>query len=467
MKISVPDLSDFRNPKGLEKLSGFMKRLIYPCICLVFLALACNYTSRATPNAPNNPTPTTSPTANDSSLLGETPVPEQTEENKLPTPTAGSLIVAYIKDGNLWVWSQGQRRQLTQEGEVSRPRLSPDGRIIAYLRPADDFHLEMWAINVNGENERRLVSVADLDAIGGGVRDPSALAINPYRFEWAPGTHQLAYNTYQVFQGPGLSLLNDLNLVEADTLQKTNLLLSGWGGEFYYSPDGGQIAISQPDKVILANADGSDYRPVMNYPVVTTYSEYRYYASPVWAEDGKSLRLALPPVDPLATPQQPTSLWRIAADGSEPQQNGTILAVPFFEQPVEFSPDLARIAFVKEVGQPTENLRELHLAANDGSGDWMYAKAVALHFQGWAPEANRFAYTLGEAQELWVGSLQDVPKQPGGGMYGVQNLGWVDSNRLLFWQSSGGGFELFLANLQGGTLLLDTITGAPDYDFTP
>ncbi len=185
--------------------------------------------------------------------------------------------------------------------------------MIAYLRPADDFHLEMWAIDVDGENERKLVSVADLDAIGGGVRDPSALAINPYRFDWVPGTHQLAYNTHQVFQGPGLSLLNDLNLVEADTLQKTNLLLSGWGGEFFYSPDGSQIAIVQPDKVILANADGSDYRPVMNYPAVTTYSEYRYYASPVWAADGKSLRLALPPVDPLATPRQPTSLWRIAS----------------------------------------------------------------------------------------------------------------------------------------------------------
>lgn len=401
------------------------------------------------------------------SLPAGTPSLEQTQVNQLPTPAAGSLTVAYLKGGDLWVWSQGRARQLTRSGEANRPRLSADGKVIAYLLPADDFHLEIWAIDVDGKNERKLASVADLDATGASARDPSALAINPYRFAWIPGTHTLAYNTQQVFQGPGLSLLNDLNLVEADTLEKTNLLLSGWGGEFFYSPDGNQIAISQPDKLIVSKADGSDYRPLMNYPVVTTYSEYRYYAMPVWEADGKSLRLALPPVDPLAKPAQPTSLWRIALDGSQPQQGGSILAVPFFEQPAVFSPDLERIAFVKEAGQPEENLRELHLAANDGSGDWIYAKAAALRFLGWAPDSSHFAYSLGDTQELWLGSLQETPSQPGGETDGVQDLRWVDNSRLLFWQASGGSYDLWLSGLQGGKLLLDSVAGGLEYDFVP
>jgi len=444
-----------------------MKKVFYPALWLVLAALACNYTNRPAPTAPNTPTLASSPAATAASLPVGTLSPVQTEENRLPTPTAGSLTIAYLKEGNLWVWSQGSSRQLTNTGEVYRPRISPDGKVIAFLRPVDDFHLEIWAINVDGKNERKLVSVADLDAIGGGVRDPAALAINPNRFAWLPGMRQLAYNTHQIFQGPGLSLLNDLNLVEADTLQKTNLLLSGWGGEFSYSPDGRQVAVIQLDKIILMNADGSDYRPLMSYPAVTTYSEYRYYALPVWAADGESLRLALPPVDALATPQQPTSLWRIAGAGSDPQQIGSIFAVPFFDQPVVFSPDRARIAFVKEVGQPAENLRELHLAASDGSGDWVYAKATALRFQGWAPDSSHFAYTLGEAQVLWLGSLQDTPSQPGGGINGLQDLRWVDSSRFLFWQSSGGSFELFLADVRGGIWLLDSVTGGLDYDFIP
>ncbi len=356
---------------------------------------------------------------------------------------------------------------MTKSAEAHRPRLSPDGKVIAYLLPADDFHLEIWAIDANGQNERKLVSVADLDAIGASARDPSAVAINPYRLEWIPGTHRLAYNTHQIFQGPGLSLLNDLNLVEADTLQKTNLLLTGWGGEFVYSPDGSQIAISQPDKIMLSKADGSGYRPVFSYPAVTTYSEYRYYAMPRWEKDGKSLRLALPPSDPLATPAQATSLWQIPGEGAEARQYGGIVAVPFFEQPVFFAPDLARIAFVKESGAPAENMRELHLAANDGSGDWLYAKAAALHFQGWSPDAEKFAYTLGDTQELWLGSLKEAPRRPGGGMNGVQDLRWVDDERFLFWQANGASLELILANLEGGTILLDSVTGGPEYDFTP
>ena len=143
------------------------------------------------------------------------------------------------------------------------------------------------------------------------------------------------------------------------------------------------------------------------------------------------------------------------------------LRLPFFEQPVELSPDLARIAFVKETGQPTENMRELHLAANDGTGDWLYAKGVAIQFQGWSPEADRFAYTLGDTQELWLGSLKEAPRQPGGGMSGVQNLRWVDNQRFLFWQAVGGSLELALANLEGGTILLDSIVGGPEYDFIP
>jgi hypothetical protein len=52
-------------------------------------------------------------------------------------------------------------------------------------------------------------------------------------------------------------------------------------------------------------------------------------------------------------------------------------------------------------------------------------------------------------------------------MNGVQDLRWVDSHRLLFWQASGGSFDLFLANVGGGTVLLDTVVGGLELDFTP
>ena len=56
------------------------------------------------------------------------------------------------------------------------------------------------------------------------------------------------------------------------------------GGLFYFSPDGVQVALVQPDSISMAIADGSGLRErVLVYPRVITYSEYHYYASPVWA----------------------------------------------------------------------------------------------------------------------------------------------------------------------------------------
>jgi hypothetical protein len=320
-------------------------------------------------------------------------------------------------------------------------------------------------VDTDGTNERRLVSIADLDKIGGGVRDPSAAAVNPFSFEWLPGGHTLAFNTYQVFQGPGHALLDDLNLVDADSLAITNLLLAGWGGEFAFSPDGSQVALSTSSAIFLADTDGGNYRQVLSYPEVTTYSEYRYYARPLWSPDGSFLRVAIPPADPLAQPPQATSLWNIPADGLPPVQEGSLFAVPFFEEPVAYSPDLSRLAYLVEVGQPAENLRELHLATYDGAGGWMYYKAALLHFAGWSPGSRSFAFIRGEDQQAWLGSLDAAAETLPGDPYGVPKLIWVDARHYLYLQEKMGIFDFNLASLDGGITLIDTLPQPPDFDF--
>jgi hypothetical protein len=337
---------------------------------------------------------------------------------------------------------------------------------VAFLRPVDDFHIELWGLSLVAGQERKLVSVADLDTIGGGVRDPSAVAVNPYHYEWIPGTHTLAFNTQQVFQGPGLSLLDDLNLVDADNGEITYLLLSGWGGQFTYSPDGRQIVISTPTKIFLADADGGNYREIFYYEPVITYSEYRYYAFPRWSPDGSFLRLALPPADPLARPAQPTSLWTIPTDGSAPTRDGGVQAVAFFESPVEYSPSLARIAYLVEVGQPAENLRELHIATFDGQGDWVYSKAPAIQFLGWSPNSQRFVFTTDLDQQTWLGGIDAAGVTFGDDPYRVSNLSWVDAKRLLYVKEQLGEYDFYLADLDGRATLLDSVPPPPPgYDF--
>jgi hypothetical protein len=105
---------------------------------------------------------------------------------------------------------------------------------------------------------------------------------------------------------------------------------------------------------------------------VITYSEYRYYAEPVWAQDSSELRLALPPADPLAEARQPTAIWRIPANGEAAQQIGSVPAAPFFMQPVVFSPDFSHLLYLAETGEPAQNLSELYIANGDGQGAWVY-----------------------------------------------------------------------------------------------
>jgi dipeptidyl aminopeptidase/acylaminoacyl peptidase len=402
------------------------------------------------------------------SSLFETGTPIPGQEQQAPTPEFGDLKVAYTSEERLYLWSDGSVKQLTSSGDVHEPRISPDGKIIAFLRTADEFHLELWAVNTDGSSERKLVSVADMDAIGGGVRDPAALAVNPYRFRWIPGTHQVAFNSQQVFQGPGLSLLNDLNLVEAETLEIQNLFLSGSGGEFFYSPDGKQVAITQPDKIMLSNADGSEYRTVFTYEPVTTYAEYRFYAMPHWSAQSDFMMVAIPPVDPLAQSPQATELWRIPNGEGEPELTGSVTTVMFQEQPVVFSPDLKRIAFLKAAGQTSENLRELHLATSDGQGDFIYAKAAPILFQSWSTDSIQFAYSTGLEPEAWIGSLEELPQAMDPAFNGAQGLRWTSQDQFLFWLPSGNAFELYLSTRDGEAVLLDTVfTTRPFLTFSP
>jgi Tol biopolymer transport system component len=456
-------------------MSGHLRfRLLAWVVLALCLGLACNltrYTGGDAPTATSEASPeglTDEPPASTglaTSEAGGGPSPEtvepQTGELEAATPEAGQLVVVYTKDGNLWRWQAGEIQQLTSTGDAYNPSLSLDGRTVAFLRPAGNFHTELWAIDLDGTHERRLVSISDLDTIGGGVRDPSAVAINPYHYAWVPGSRSLAFNTQQVFNGPGLSLLDDLNLVDVDSGEITNLFLAGWGGEFAYSPDGSQVAISKPDSILLAKADGSDYREVLRYEMVLTYSEYRFYAAPQWSPEGDFLRVVIPPVESLAQPPQPSALWKIPAVGGEPVQEGSLLAVPFFDQPVRYSPELERLAFLREIGQPSENRRELVLATYDGNGQWTYASGPLMHFASWSPDGQRFAYVLGESQEAWFGSLEEAPQPMEGERYGVSNLQWAGDSRVIYVVQRGESFDLYLRDLEAGARLLDSTTGVP------
>lgn len=474
-------------------------RLAFLLILAISIILACNFVpprglqstpALETPFTPtetiltptNGVTPAGSPTATSTPQPEPTGLPTNTQEIPPATatltppeptqpalPELSDLRLVYIKEGNVWLWTQpGSGVALTTSGQALEVKISDDGLIVAYTRAVDEFHTELWTVQTDGTEESPLVTVEDLAAMGEAVQDPNARAIVPYHFVWIPGTHTLAFNTRQVFEGPGLVLLDDMRLVNADTFEQSTLLPPGSGGEFTYAPNGNQAAIITPTKISLINADGSQRRDgVLEYESVITYSEYEFYARPVWAADSASLRVAIPPPDPLAQPTQATTLWQIPTDGSPASQLGSVIAAPFFGAPVVFSPDLAYIIYLRETGEPAQNIRELHIASPDGSGDIIYHTAPLVQFEGWAASENRFVFAFGENRELQLGQVGEgfIPLSPDPA--GIFNLRWIDPQRYLHLKENAGMIELRLSGLDGTGLLLDTVENAPpSYDFS-
>ena len=92
------------------------------------------YPPSSSPTAPGRPSPTPSPTPPPTSA---TPagVPAGTSDSVAALPS-GIRALAYVVKGNLWVRTAAAPlpRRLTDDGRVSRPRLSATGKWVAYCR---------------------------------------------------------------------------------------------------------------------------------------------------------------------------------------------------------------------------------------------------------------------------------------------------------------------------------------------
>jgi hypothetical protein len=436
-----------------------MKKTVHFSIvaaALIFVTLACGSLPTPAPTLDVGDVVATQLAATLTALAPVVPPPAT-----VPPPAPQPLRVAYVKDNDLWLWTEGAgARQLTVSGGVQEARLSDDGQVIAFVREPVIFHPEILAINSDGSSERMLVSSAALWAAYSGSPGDFPGGIGVYHMDWRPGSHALYYNTKPLYEGPGLMGYDDLRAVDADSLAQTTIFNPGEGGMFHFSPDGAQLALVTPTSISLANADGSRLRRnVLTFAPVITYSEYLYYPDPVWAADSSGLRVAIPPADPLIEPLQPTGLWYLPIDGSAAIFSGNILAMPFAWPDTAISPDLSRVGYVTPVGVPTENLRELHLAGADASGDAIYIGGESAEFIGWLPNSSQFVFVIrgsGVTRGTHVGSVGGGYITLSADPYLMHAITWVDSTHFLHLRRNGDAWELRYNELGGaGSTLLD------------
>ena len=428
------------------------------------------------------------PIALPTNTLAPTLIATQTEPTLIPTstttlqavlptpPSALALRVAYIKNSDVYLWIEGNDPvRLTDVHDAVSVRLSDDGEFIAFKRQnqADATLQELWVVNTSGiPDPHVLVGATELESLVPPDAGPSILGYGVLDYNWRPNTHILSYSTLILHDGPGFGPNHDLRLVNTDTMEKITLFDTGEGGIFYYSPDGNQLSFSNPDSISLVNSDGSNLRAdVLTYPKVITYSEYEYHPHPIWSADGDSLRITIPPHDPLAEPLPPTSLWFIPTDGSPGTLLGNIQAMPFAWPNNAYAPDLEHVIFAMPVGDPASNQRELQIANGDGSDQISYDQAESLEFISWSPDSWHFIYQIhqGDRKGIYLGSLNTLPKLIILDPDMVLEIKWLGSSRLVFPLQNGSQWQLYVQNPSDGSLsMIDVIPDSnPDFDVLP
>lgn len=383
-------------------------------------------------------------------------------------PVPSGLMVAFVKNDQLWLSSVGSKetRALASTSRTNgQVRISDDGTIIAFLKGND-----LWAVDSDGSDERQLLGAADLAPM-----EPEGPGLGINRLEWVPGTHTLAFNT-RLNLAFGLALSDDLHLVDADTLEHRTLLPPGEGGEFYYSPDGRQVAIVTPGEISLIDANGSGrHSQALTYTPVNTGSEYQFYAQPVWAPDGSALRVLIPSVSALTQPFEQTTIWHIPADGSPAWMLTSIDAAPLASaDSLAFSPDLEFVAY-PQLRQPAgvevelaERWLEVLRVANGDRQAYPYASTLFR----WAPDSRRFAFLIDRYEPQlyigqWSGETIRGSVDPGTSVYDVR---WVDADHYLYItrRTAEDGlvtWDLVLADLHGSSTILASMDSYPHYDY--
>jgi hypothetical protein len=185
---------------------------------------------------------------------------------------------------------------------------------------------------------------------------------------------------------------------------------------------------------------------------VITYSEYAYYAKPVWNPESTMIGLAIPSHDPLAAETSATT-WHLPVGGA-PTLVATIAGqffFPSFSVPL-VSADLSQVAFTRPTTTP--NVSNLYRASFDGSGETSVGTYGS--WNGWSPDSAHFVFSPDDPMNLQLGDLAGgvAPLVSG------TDLVWFDPTQFVYLSGSGGSWALNRGGIGSPSTVLATPAGS-------
>jgi WD40 repeat protein len=381
-------------------------------------------------------------------------VPTATPSLSAPPLPTSTIIVAFVKDGNIQLWDEAtqQTRTIVNTGDVFSVTVSKDGQRIAFTRGSwvgdvlDGYEqFSLWAMDRDGGNPRELISAQELrQRMNPGERDSS----NFYQLGWVSQSHQLIFSgTKYIVQAEGLShaIPQGAYLVDTDTGSVSVLAEAAQNVRFLPSPDGKQIALMSPSDVGFINVEGSNRRQD-----VLTYAEVGF-AGPlfpvgVWTQDSRAFVMTG------SFEQDPKlnvtfTIWRIpmdsaalngaARDSSAPDALATVTGS--HPSSVNFSPDGKSVSFLQTTDQQPPEIAGWFIAPLVPEVGPLalpyYGKEASYANLHWSPAGDAFVIKDQDLLQLCPNATQDsqVCEEPihlGSGI--ITELQWVDTSRFLF-----------------------------------
>lgn len=405
------------------------------------------------PPTPTSPASSTPPAASTQTAGGG-----QDGDQPLPAATLpaggnllGSPLLVYVNDGliNLMrllpageLLTAGPITQVDPGGPVSALTIAPNGQQIAYLQDNGNQNA-LYLVSAGGGSPLPLVSTADL---------PQGRVID--QVQWLANSQSLAFSTRSDLGGSPAGLPNaaDLWLVSPGNPAREIYPAGSGGGTFTLSGQD-ELLFSRPGDIARGRLDGSQFLPVLTFTPPNTGSEFAYLPQPQWLADS-SARVAIPTQGPLGR-NTGAALWRIPA--GEPGQQVGSLNGNILNNPIIWSPDGARLAYVRQSPALARQSLELLLADGQGQEPQSYALGAALGFLAWNPAGTTFLY---RGDGFYAVGAPDQPPLstllPAGSA--VQSGQWLTPNNFLVIVGSTGNWQIIGGTPAGAAIPLVTLS---------
>jgi hypothetical protein len=418
-------------------------------------------TATSTPTAtPTQPAPTVIvlPTATPSPTSAATATP-----TPAPDDDGGALV--YVDDGELriialelddGVWQgDGDDEQLADVDNVVSVKISPNGQRAAFVAEVSDSANGLFMVNLDGTGLALLVGSADLPPTGEGT----ARLIDAY--QWLEDSQTIAFNTLVTnLQGPGVGSNEDLWTVAAGADPVVRFEPGEGGGAFDIA--GNRVVMSNDTEIIRANLDGSGREVVHTFPFINTASEYIYYPIPQWTANGNMAYVAIPSPEPFNSNAE-AAVWQIPNTGGAAfvtQLLGNILF-----QPVEWTDSGNRLAYVRQVVEPSNPPMRLYIGGGEGFGNLNpYGDdAPQLSFLDWSSDNSHFLYYEQDGgATAFVGTVGEGPVEidtPGNRILSGR---WLTDSTYLIVAGNDNNQRILSGNLAGETVELVEVQTTPN-----